>query len=383
MDIQLKSLKNIKSTNVDNIYKIQVLTKTSLLTEYDVKSVISATDVFNEERESNEVYRIHGRIEYVSMLNGLMNNYHEVENFFQPQSNDRNLKNSFSFYLVRPITLTNIPDINGGETNKYVRYFEVIATPNNFELQDAGFSNNVYGEQLYCFSFNEDIDVSQYFDSLGFPVTELFLYTKPIRYYNLHDEPEKLSGYTWNSTNTPTKSVVNEYYYGLNVGNIIYGDIIEYDKKNFLQTQVSGQTYFLATTVSDENGVPADLQWKFNPFIPLRLRYFSSDLQYGNTDSTSYDVLQSIPNYATQLDGNNYVWRNILPQGYYDPITDLGVDHPFVNKKRYSFYPITFDVIPALSDMITLDTFTKIKYNDPDVLNENPKSNLNEIGKPC
>ena len=378
MDIQLNSLKNIKSTNVDNINKIPILTKASLLTDYDAKSIINVTEVFDAEREANEVYRIHGRIEYMSILNGLMSDYHEAIDFFLPTSRDRNLKNSFSFYLLRPLELTKIV---GGDN--YIRTFEVIATPSNFELLDAGYSNNVYGEQVYSFCFNEDFDVSQYFDSLGFPVTELFLYVMPTRYFNLHDEPEQLFSYGWNNTNTPTKVIVSEFFHGLTVGNHIYGDVISYDKKNFIQTVVSGQTYFLLTTITGHNGVPDELWWKFNPFIPLRLRYFSSDLQYGNTDSTSYDIVQSIPNYATQLDGNNYVWRNILPQGYYDPITDLGIDCPFINKKRYSFTPIIFDVIPDLSDAFTLEIFNDIKYDDPNILNENPKNNLNEIGKPC
>jgi len=63
-----------------------------------------------------------------------------------------------------------------GNSDTYIRYFQVIATPDDFEIYPAGYSRNAYDEQIYAFSISKDFDVSQYFDNFGFPLTELFLF---------------------------------------------------------------------------------------------------------------------------------------------------------------------------------------------------------------
>ena len=125
------------------------------------------------------------------------------------------------------------------------------------------------------------------------------------------------------------------------------------------------------------------LQWKYNPFIPIRLRYFGSSLNQANTGTTSYAQALSIPYYATSIGNGNYVWKDILPQGYIDPITNLGVDYPFVNKKRYLFSTIILDIVPNLNDPYTLGIFSEINFDLPTILNTKPNSDLNNIGKPC
>ena len=143
------------------------------------------------------------------------------------------------------------------------------------------------------------------------------------------------------------------------------------------------QTYYINTPYNA--GV---LQWKYNPFISFPLRYFYDNLSTANSGSTSYAQQISIPYYATLLTGGtvgigNYVWREIIPQGLTDPLTGLGVDYPFVNKKRYLFSPVILDVSPNLSDPFTLNVFTQIQFGAPTLLNKQPNSPLNNIGKPC
>jgi hypothetical protein len=158
-ELLLHSAQNIKTVNVDSFHKIELSNKPSLLHEYDVKNVLSATELFNLEREENAVYRIYGKIEFMSLLNGLKRDYRELKDFFVPQqtlSTSKNLLNSFDFYLVRPYSgFTHV--ISGSNNNLFVRYFQVIATPNDFELFPAGFANNVYGEQAYSFIINTQL----------------------------------------------------------------------------------------------------------------------------------------------------------------------------------------------------------------------------------
>jgi len=54
------------------------------INEYNIRNVLSATEVFDAEREANEVYRIYGCIEWMSLLNGITPDYEHLEDFFLP-----------------------------------------------------------------------------------------------------------------------------------------------------------------------------------------------------------------------------------------------------------------------------------------------------------
>lgn len=377
MEILLNSYKNIASVDVDTYQKIEIENNTSLILEYDIKNVLSATEIFDAEREANDIYRIYGRIEYLSLLNRLILQYKDLGAFFSPVNlNNKDIFNSFTFYLLKASTgYTNIV----GSSIEYVRYFEVIATPNDFELYNAGYTNNVYGDQVYAFNFNKDFDVSTYVDNFGFPATELFLYAKYKPGINGWNQAETMSGTSWGTNGTPVKVPI--YQNALSIGSRIYGDLIEYSKSLFLQEQLSPQIYYIRTPYK-EVGITKYLQWKYNPFIPLRLKYFNSGLNQVNSGTTVYGQESSIPYYATLLDDGNFVWKDILQQGNVDPETNLGVDYPFINKKRYLFSSIILDIIPDLDDSNTRDAFAEIKFKDPSSINFKP-NNLDNIGKPC
>ena len=389
-EILLNSAKNIASVNVDTFEKIELTNTTSEILEYDVKNALSATEIFDAEREANPIYRIYGRIEYLSLLNGLKLNYSRLSDFFlQQTTNIKDIFNSFDFYLVRPASsgYTNI--MNGtGTTLYWMRFFEVIATPQDFEIYNAGFTTNVYGDQIYSFNFNKDFDVTPYVDNFGFPPTELYLYAiyKVQQLGQISPRSEAMSGTTWS---WGTQGIVETkspalYLAPFVVGDLIVGDLIEYGKSIFLQSQVATQKYYIKTPYSATTApIARNLIWKYNPYIPLRLRYFSETLSRANTGTTSYAQSISIPYYATSIGNGNYVWRDILPQGYFDPITDQGVNYPFVNKRRYLFAPIVLDISPDLDDAGTLDAFNQIRYPLPTVLNTQPLNELNDIGKPC
>lgn len=379
-------MQNIRAVNADSFQKIELSGKHSLMHEYDARNVLSATELFNIEREENAVYRIYGKIEYLSLLNGLRNNYNLFQHYFTPIFNgdSKTVDNSFDFYLVRPYTgYTQI-----GGTIMYKRYFQVIATPNEFDLYPIGFANNIYGEQAFAFNFNADFDVSKYFDDFGFPATELFLYAQ---YKPKTTPPETISNTNWSNTTGvemvstfPVATLGIGDFVKTNIGEKIC-DLIEYSEALYLQEQYSPQTFYIKTRYV-ENSVTKYLVWKYNPFIPLRLRYFTEQTYEANISGSSYEQTTTIPNYATEYPAGtgNYVWRNILEQGYIDPLTGIGVDYPFVNKKRYLFANIVLDVIPDLNDAGTLAAFSKIKYGTPTIINTTPVvDDINNIGKPC
>jgi len=367
--ILLHSAQNIRTVDVDTFQKVELSNKRSLVHEYDARNVLSATEQFNVEREANAIYRIYGKIEYLSLLNGLRNNYTKLEHYFSPifTGNSKSILNSFDFYLVRP-AVSGYTKIVGNDI-EHVRYFQVIATPNEFELFPIGFANNVYGEQAYSFNFNVDFDVSDYFDEFGFPATELFLYAQ---YKNASIPTENFSFTRWSVTGVPSKVAFTPITF--NIGDFVrtsinenIGDLIEYSKALFLQEQFSPQTYYISTPYLDGYTIKR-LSWKYNPFIPLRLRYFTEQIYTANVSGTSYEQVSSIPNYATEypVGTGNYVWRDILEQGYIDPLSEIGVDYPFVNKRRYLFSTMVLDIIPDL--MMQILSQCSVKLNSEHLL---------------
>lgn len=391
MKILLNSLKNVASVNVDSYEKIKLSNKLSLINEYDIRNILSATEIFNSEREASETYRIYGKIEYMSLLNGLKVNYSQFSDFFNPQlTNCKNILNSFDFYLVKPASSGYTQILSGGSTILWTRYFQVIAMPNQFEIFPAGFSNNVYGEQAYAFTFNKDFDVSPYLDQFGFPLTELFLYAQYKPTANGLGAPEILSGTVWSAAGVPSSFAFAPI--ALNIGDIVesffgakIGDLLEYSNIDFLQVQLMPQTFYIQTPYKDTNNNNKRLIWKYNPFISLRLRYFADELNQVNTGSTSYDQTIAIPYYATKIDNfGNFVWRDILSQGYTDPTTNLGVNYPFINKKRYLFSNFVLDITPDLNDADTLAAFAEVWYGRyATKITTVPITDISNIGKPC
>jgi hypothetical protein len=379
IEILLGIDKNVNSVNVDNYMDFLLENKQGEIIEYDIENSLSATEIFDAEREANDIYRIYGRIEYLSLLNGLSLNYKVLGDFFLPTGNSKNINNSFKFYLIKPGTGYT----SGGSSVDFVRYFDVIATPADFELYNAGYTNNVYGDRVYAFNFNKDFDVTPYVDNFGFPLTELFLYAQYQPGTNGFGQAEIMSGTTWNTSGVKEKAVIVPV--NLNIGDRIYGDLVEYSKSNFLQFQLMPQIYYISTPYKDDANVNRKLQWSYNPFISLRLKYFYDNLNTANSGSTSYTEQISIPYYATEypVGTGNFVWRDIIPQGNFDPQTGVGVDYPFINMKRYLFAPIILDISPDLYDSWTYQVFTEIKYGAPTSMNQKPNTNLNNIGKPC
>lgn len=527
-EILLGNQKNINSVNTDNYTKIELTRNVSEITEFTVNDVVNSTLVFDAERKANQNYRIYGRIEWMSLLNGVTNSTsRELEDFFNPtySENSKNIIDSFDFYLVAPSSGETYGTVNN--TNYRRRNFEVIATPNDFEIYKAGFSNNVYGEQVYAFNFKTDFDVSEYYDNLGFPLTELFLYAQ----YKIV-ETEEMS---WSSfTITGDKNKVDLTTKDLNIGDIVENhqnnniqDLIEYSAETYFQEQIDPQIFYIRTRYFD--GVNKWLEWSYNPFIPFRLRYLdgvvstaplpkiiedtsSFSIQVSGMTSTNFTAtkllkqslitdirtidkwndqstinynwdsdngilsfissetfeisfqteislsqdtdkyigetyleestgsgwveipytkrkyqisspvqsttfirsfnngdeirirtnlipnpeerkIERIPDYTKMIEANGkYVWRDILSQGYVDPITNLGVDYPFFNKRRYLFEVIVFDVPPNLTtDQLTehqntLDVFDEISYyENATTLDITPsdENDLDNIGKPC
>lgn len=396
LQILLGSAKNVTSVNVDTFARIELTNKLEEITEYTINNTLSASDVFDAEREASELYRIYGKIEYLSLLNNLKNigSLPMLNDFFIPyypsastlSNTSKTLLNSFKFSLLRPSNTGYTNITIEGDNTYYIRDFELVS--DDIDLYPAGYSNNVFNEQTYCFNFNEDINIEHFMQNItfdnytggtGLPVTELYLFVEFI------PDQNNTKKYTvWNSTGGST--TVN-YDSTTNV----YRDVIRYSKDDFTIDNYYNQIHYIKTDYIDPISGLNSLEWKYNPLIPFKLRYFSDSISTANINDVSYEETSKIPYYAIKendpplADNGKRIWRDILPQGYIDPISNIGVNYPFVNNKRYLFSNIILDIIPdiSVSGSNTYNVFRNLNFYDPNLIHTQPISGLNNLGNPC
>lgn len=385
--------KNVNSVNVDTHVRIELTNKTDELLEYNINNSLSASDVFDAEREASEIYRIYGRIEYLSLLNNLKNtgDLPTITDFFIPYypankdlvDTSKTILNSFNFYLLKP-SITGYTNMTiSGDSTYYIRDFDIIATPDTFDIYPAAFSNNLFNEQSYSFNFNVDINIENYIANItednynngrGFPVTELYLFAE---YIPTNFITKKYT--TWSTGGTET---IVDYNTGTTK---TYSDVIKYDKENFIIETHFNQTHYIRTLTN----TGTTLEWKYNPLTPITLRVFNDSISTANINDVSYEETSKIPYYALiendlpLEDNGTRIWRDILPQGYIDPISNVGVNYPFINNRRYLFTSIILDIVPNLNDATTNGIFQNINFYNPNTAYLQPTTDLNNIGKQC
>ena len=387
--IQLGESQHVNSINQDITIKMELSSSKESLMEYDVNSVVDVTQVFDNERQTTNIYRLHGKFEYLSLLNGLIPTYTKNEDFFARQSLTtitKTLLTDFKFYILKPIPESGVKladgvTISSGyveliSDSRYIKNYEVISLSTNTEVFNAGFANNLFEEQQYGFILNADFNLTDVYDGLNFPLTELYLYAE--YQPTIGKSNETISRKTYNS-NGDTSGIEPFTATTLNLADIISGDIINYDKAQFTQTLYNRQEYTIRTDLSVNW-----LQWKYNPIIPITIRTLSDDLSRVNISGTSVIDIALKPDYATKIDDDgNYVWRNLLDIGFIDPLTGVGVNHPFINNRHYIFNNIIIPIVPDLDDSRTLSVFSSITFAANTFINSQPASNLNNIGESC
>lgn len=378
--IQLNEKKNVNSVNVDTTIKIGLDSNVDQNIEYNLQNVLDVTEVFDNERQSTTKYRIHGEFEYFSILNGLNINYNNLNDFFVDapiSAQTKNILTDLKIYLVKPSENFRFTPFSS-DGSRYIKQYEVIVEPKNIDIIQAGFSKNIFNEQQYTFIINIDVDIENMFDGLGFPITELALYVEYQRQFNGDNNFEQLR-YKDVSTNNKVSFKLNET---LNVGDLINsGDKIFYNRNEFLQTNDVNNllVHYLETPISGGSKI---LKWKYRPIIPIRLRFFENVVRRVNVNSTSYEEVSKIPSYATKMN-SDYVWRNILDNGFIDPIDEIGVSFPFINQRHYVFNNIVFNIKPDLTDAYTASVFNQIKFGNNTLDSSNPNSDLDKIGNLC
>lgn len=414
-EIQIGSGKTSTSLNVDNFVPINLKSNNAELLPYDQISIINLAQVFDKERQASSVFRIYGSIDYNTITNGLKLNYKSLTDFWvrprigqEATGGTRNILNTFDIYLCKQkgnlfevtsglysgrtftgsknsqqynsysaVTVLESGNTGFSATN-FQRRYEVLTNLTDIEIYKSGYGKNIFNDQIYSFNFNVDIDVAEQYDSFGKPLTNLYLFFnfKPhTGTYGIETVRKKIfnSGSTESINNTGLTT-----YVIYKAGDIVDGDLVFYDRAQFEEIILNEQEYYARFPVSGNTY----LEFKYNPFIPIKLRDFNDQIVLGNISGTS-DIDQNIPNYAVKIDNNgNYVWESILPYGYIDAISNRGVSNPFINLRHYVFNPITVSLAANLNNEVTASNFANMIFGAESILNALP-SNLNNLNKKC
>ena len=194
--IQLSKFKYADATNQVIYSTISLSSNKEKIMEYDINSILNVTQVYEIERQFIDTFRLYGEVEYFSPLNAMITGYTEVTDFFTvfPLSADtKSVLTDFKFYLLAPTTAFTAL-ITGSTGGTLQKDYEVISELKNFEIFQAGYSVNVYGEQQHAWDFNKSYNVKGRYDGLKFPLTDLYLYAEYQPQLNGDGYAESMSG---------------------------------------------------------------------------------------------------------------------------------------------------------------------------------------------
>lgn len=386
--IQLLSGTTTTAINLDAYENVDLSTHMREILPYDQTNVISQAQLFNKERQQSQKYRVYGTLDFMSIVNGLSINYKSIDDFFtRPRIGaefsgiTRSILNCFDIYLCRPLgnkfsgstVLVSGNTLATGLT--YQLKYEIITSPNNFQIYKSGYGKNIFFDQNYSFNFNIDFDAENQYDSFNKPLTNLYLFLNFKPHVNGSSQLETVSA------NTYTGNTIVRPYVVYSSGDTVNGDWTFYDPNEFEDVPVQRREYYVTFYCTGTTGT--SIQFKYNPFIPVKLRDFNDQLITGNITGTS-ETDKQIPPYAVKMDDNgNYVWEDLLPNGFIDPLSNRGVNYPFVNYRHYIFLNQVIQFAANLNDPNTAFTFATIALGNSSLLYNKPSSNLNNLGKKC
>lgn len=378
--IKLGRYNNVDSTNVDDFYKINLNKKESTTTQYDTFNILDVSELYNNERQNCERFKIYGKFDYLSLINNIDSNYNSFIELITSlpdyidgvEVDKKTLENSFKFYLVKPSN-DEYRNVYG---NTYVRKYDIISDLNDFKLFNAGYSVNVFNDKQYSYSFDLEINLSGNTDYFNHPINELFIYCQYQPQANGDDINELFEIKKYNTTGG---SYYEQYTGGTLINlDIFEGNLVSFDKSQYLLTTVDEFTHRIETFYESTS-----LRWVYNPLLPIRISYMSDEYKIENITGTSYESIITIPDNAIEYDSTgNYIWRDVLDKGYVDPISQIGVSYPFLNNKHYIFTPQILNVQPDMSHPNTYVMLNQLIANQYKI-NSYSNKNTSSFGNSC
>jgi hypothetical protein len=275
--------------------------------------------------------------------------------------------------------------VDGIESEYYFRLFKKIKTRNyemiendDYESYKLSFSQNVFNDVITQFVFNEDIDISDLKDNLNRPLTQIYLSIIKTDSNNLFTNvsagietpfiPElNKSGSIPYLLDIPA---INKIHNGVANGtpfiphnpltqdvnindDLFYGDLVEYNERQVKETtlaEVSHRfntinretspsiTFYVSNTEQKTTNLgPRQEGYFYKAHHLIKIREFSDYIEQGD----QYTV--GIPDYAVNLGGDRYLWRDLLEIGA-NQSNDKALDYPFLNGCHYLYNNYCFNV---------------------------------------
>jgi hypothetical protein len=288
----------------------------------------------------------------------------------------------------------NVNNPNETTSKYYVRKHKLLTEYSDLDVTKMGFENvnfeketNVFrarltpnqkqrvavknGTQTIGVSFDRDLDVSSLRDNNNRPITELFLtiinrgymgyFNKPVGGntvrvgwdFNFNDDEIDTwwnlnNGY--NSDNIPYgthETNGRTFYYNefLNIGDVIKGDICEfndYDQKETVLSKMSHKYSFNPTFFNDGSKPNNPNGYAYMPHYSIPIKTYSDYIEKGKQESVDL-----VPDYAFySVYDKQWRWRDLYNDGYIDSDGN-GLDIPFFNGCHYPYTNINFLQTPV------------------------------------
>lgn len=299
------------------------------------------------------------------------------------------------------------------QSKYYVRKHKVITKWNDAVVTNAGFEQNAFrtvkkffsndltpnqnariatkeDSQSYNISFNGSIDLSNYRDNQGRPITEIFVtivnrgyfgYFHPIsngskslkRGWEFNISTTTNSWWERTNINSDVDLEIDSFTKNVgggtvlqfnrmknyNVGDLIDGDLCEWNEFTQEETILSKLYHKFVYNPSTFNiGVDNfnPTGFYYRPFYRIKLKEYSDYVETGVLGET-----ENVPDYSFfSRNNNSFFWRDIYTIGYIDA-NDRGVDYPFMNGRHYPYNNFIFRIIPeGTSDSTLYDIQTPL-----------------------
>lgn len=289
------------------------------------------------------------------------------------QSNGDLIDYSFVIDVPHTTNITNnsrmIRMFSDEETQYYFRKFKRIGTAtssaminNDYDMYPLKFSKSLFNDKNVQFVINEDIDISNTYDNLNRPLSELYLTLIKTN----SDQNDKVgpnftdiqSGiempFIGNTSSFPTRVPdIRRIHNGAtshtpldnNVtisDNEFYGDVASYNKYDVKERILGEVRHRFNTpnreanlTISDPTGNETPINmgerqegYFYKPHHLIRIREFSNYIEQGDVSTGG------IPYYAEDLGDGRWLWRDLLDIGFSD-VSNTPLDYPFLNGCHY------------------------------------------------
>jgi hypothetical protein len=216
----------------------------------------------------------------------------------------------------------------------YVKQLEVIAIIDDFN--NCGFSKNLYNTDVNTFLLNNTINISDYVDNLGYPISDLYvgvIKKGGISGDTIHNIVSNFSTLVEFTSDdyleviniSDNNSLVSSH---LSIGSKILYSVCEYSYEKQLENEVE---YINHCFISNDSLI------YYNPFQKLILK--------SKGDLLSSTNIVEIPSYAlfSQLT-NKYIWRELNDWFYVNQDTNQIYDYPFLNGHIYVYVDFNLNV---------------------------------------